>query len=91
MRRTHEVLLTAIEAAAERAEADSRSAPTPAAEYAAQVGAATLRHLQDELQTTVERRSPLRARLRSWWHSSGERGEAVPPPLGGGASQSVAS
>ena len=91
MRRTHEVLLTAVEAAAERAEEDSRSAPTPGAEYAAQVGAATLRHLQDELEAAVEQRSPLRGRLRSWWRSSDERGEAGPRALGGRMTQSVAS
>jgi hypothetical protein len=63
MRRSHAILLEAIEDAAEKAELDSRSADGPGAEYAAKVGAATLRHLHGELEQKIARRSAFRIRL----------------------------
>jgi hypothetical protein len=71
MRRTHALLLNAIENAAERAERDSQTASTPGAEYAAKVGAATLRHLHGELEAAVQQSSPLRGGLIGRWGRPG--------------------
>jgi hypothetical protein len=77
MRRSHTILLEAIDDAAHKAELDSESARTPGAEYAARVGAATLRHLHAELEAKVERRSRFRGGVLSRWGMNGRRSMAL--------------